>query len=238
MTRRSDTMRPFWRYYGGKWRIARRYPAPLDGVPIVEPFAGAAGYSTKMGADREVILIERDPKIAAIWRWLIGASPDDVLSLPDIPDGGTVDDLDVPGAARWLIGFWCNNGASQPCKSASKWTTMPGRWFGWGQKARTRIAAQVPRIRSWSVIEGDYTEAPDIRATWFVDPPYSTPAGRHYRFDAVDFDALGQWCRTREGLTIVCEQMGARWLPFRHLVEAKTSRHGKPSREVIWTGVQ
>jgi hypothetical protein len=32
-------LRPFWRYYGGKWRAAPRYPAPRYDT-IIEPFAG------------------------------------------------------------------------------------------------------------------------------------------------------------------------------------------------------
>jgi hypothetical protein len=35
------SLRPFWRYYGGKWRAAPRYPRPTHDT-IIEPFAGAA----------------------------------------------------------------------------------------------------------------------------------------------------------------------------------------------------
>lgn len=231
-------MRPFWRYYGGKWQAAPRYGEPLSGVPIIEPFAGAAGYATRYGADRDVILVERDPKIAAIWSWLIEATPEDVRAIPDMPDGGTVDDIDVPDAVRWLIGFWCNNGAAQPCKSPSKWACRSGgsdgKWGGWGDKSRNRIASQVPQIKRWTVIEGTYSDAPDILATWFIDPPYSTPAGRHYKHHDVDYDALGAWCKTRQGRVIACEQDGATWLPFKTLGTIKTARFGKPSKEVIW----
>lgn len=31
-------LRPFWSYYGGKWRIAERYPRPAFDR-IIEPFA-------------------------------------------------------------------------------------------------------------------------------------------------------------------------------------------------------
>jgi hypothetical protein len=36
---------PTFSYYGSKWLVARHYPPPLDGAPIIEPFAGAAGYA-------------------------------------------------------------------------------------------------------------------------------------------------------------------------------------------------
>lgn len=227
-------MRPFWRYYGGKWRMAPKYGEPVPGLPIIEPFAGAAGYATRFGAGRDVLLIDRDPKIVAIWQWLIDATPDDVLAVGDIPDGGTVDDLDAPQAARWLAGFWCNEGAAQPRKRPSKWASR-GRFYGWNAMNRERIAAQVQHIRNWRAVPGTYADAPNVDATWFVDPPYSTPAGRHYRFDAVDFPALGAWCQTREGRVIVCEQQGADWLPFVSLGAQRSARAGKPSREVVWS---
>jgi hypothetical protein len=211
----------------------------LSGLPIVEPFAGAAGYSTRYGAHRDVILVERDPKIAAIWRWLIDATRDDVLSVGDIPDGGTVDDLDAPQAARWLAGFWCNGGASQPMKTPSKWSRQYGNsssnWAGWGSKARRRIAAQVDAIRSWQVVEGDWHEIGGFGATWFVDPPYQTAAGRRYKHHAIDYARLGAWCMEQGPRVIACDQIGADWLPFDLLTNAKTARAGRRSAEAIWT---
>ena len=230
------TMRPFWRYYGGKYRSAPMYPRPLDGIPIVEPFAGAAGYSVRFGAYRDVLLVEKDPKIAAIWGWLIQATPDDVLSLPDLEDGQTVDDLAIADAPKWLIGFWMNNGTSQPRQTPSKWARRgDARWFGWGDKCRRIIASQVHAIRHWTVIGGDYSDCPDIAATWFVDPPYSTPAGDYYKHGnrGIDFEHLGQWCRSRSGLAIACDQSPADWLDFRPLADVKSTL-GK-SRELIWT---
>ena len=42
----AHALLPFWAYYGGKWRSAPRYPAPVHGR-IIEPFAGAAGYAMR-----------------------------------------------------------------------------------------------------------------------------------------------------------------------------------------------
>ena len=50
------SLRPFWAYYGGKWRAAPRYPRPMHDT-IIEPFAGAAGYSLRY-PDRNVVLVE------------------------------------------------------------------------------------------------------------------------------------------------------------------------------------
>ena len=69
-------LRPFFCYYGGKWRAAPKYPAPEHDT-IVEPFAGAAGYATRY-PDRKVVLVERDPVIAGLWRYLTKVSPAEI----------------------------------------------------------------------------------------------------------------------------------------------------------------
>lgn len=148
-------LRPFWRYYGGKWRAAKSgaYPQPLYDT-IIEPFAGAAGYSLVYGADRPVILVEKYPTIAAIWRWLIGADPQEIRAIPEVD---SVDDLPewVPQAARWLIGFTMNSAASTPRKTLSAGRRMlraKHRQFeGWTAAMRERVAEQVPFIRTWRV---------------------------------------------------------------------------------------
>lgn len=230
-------LRPFFTFYGGKWRAAPRYPAPVHKT-IVEPFAGSAGYSLRYPG-RQIILVEKDPIIAATWRFLIGVTPLEILALPDLSPGQSVDDLNVCEEARRLIGWWCTRGASSPGKSLTAWGRDPRyRNQFWGPAARIRIASQVDEIRHWRLIEDSYENTPNIEATWFVDPPYEV-AGKHYRVSDIDYSALGQWCRSRRGQTIVCENDGATWLPFRHFMDAKANESktgGKVSREAIWTG--
>jgi hypothetical protein len=235
----GSRLRPFFGYYGGKWRDAlRQYPPPKFRT-IVEPFAGSAGYAVRHAhPDVKVILCEIDPIVAAVWQYLIRVTPQEVRALPDVPMDGTVDDLRVCDEAKWLIGFWLNRGISAPRRTPSRWMRdriRPGSF--WGERVRTTIANQVESIRHWKVKNCSYLGAPDARdATWFIDPPYQA-AGEHYRFgsDKIDYAELARWCRSRPGQVIVCENKGADWLPFVDLADVKTTRASRRSREVLWT---
>ena len=227
-------LKPFWRYYGGKWRAAPRYPEP-DHRVIVEPFAGAAGYSLRY-PDQRVVLVEKYPTIAEMWRYLIKALPSEIRRIAEVQH---VEDLPrwVPQGARSLVGFAMNSGASAPCKMLSagrlKMRSMGRALEGWTPKLRGRVASQVEFIRHWKIIEGDYTRAPDVSATWFVDAPYSNEAGRHYIHHQVDYAELASWCRSRRGQVLVCEQEGATWAPFRPFETSKAAM-GRNSREALW----
>ena len=232
----APKLRPFFSYYGGKWRDALKlYPPPLHNR-IVEPFAGSAGFSLRY-PNREVILYEIDPVLVEVWRYLIAVKAAEILAIPDIPVGGTCDDLQICQEARWLVGLWLNRGASSPRKTPSKWMRdgiRPGSF--WGDRVRNTIASQVEIIRHWKVFNSGYVECADLEdTTWFIDPPYQE-AGRHYRFgsEVIDYSALAKWCLSRRGQVIVCENEGADWLPFRPLSSVKTTRAGRLSPEVIW----
>lgn len=232
-------MKPFFTYFGGKYRSAPKYPEPLHNT-IIEPFAGSAGYSLRY-PDRKVTLIDLDEKVAGTWDYIINAGEPEVRRLP-LWDGswGTVDDLNIPQEARWLIGWWLGKGRAHPGKSPSAWVRSglhPNSV--WGEAVRERIASQQHRVRHWKIMRGSYEDAPNKTATWFVDPPYQA-AGKEYKHGAagIDFNALGEWCKRRPGQTIVCENEGADWLPFRFLGDVKASpgrdRRGV-SVEAIWT---
>jgi hypothetical protein len=232
----TNRLRPFFGYYGGKWRDAlKHYPEPLFDI-IVEPFAGSAGYSLRY-PDRQVILCEIDPILAEVWRFLTQVKAAEILSIPNIDPGGSIDTLKVCQEAKWLVGLWLNRASTGPRKSPSKWMRdgiRPGSF--WGERVRQTIAKQVAFIRHWEIHTCDYADCPAPRAaTWFVDPPYQF-AGRHYRFGSnlIDYDNLGGWCKSRAGQVIVCENAGANWLPFRHLAHVKTTRANRRSREVYW----
>ena len=111
---------------------------------------------------------------------------------------------------------------------------------GWTEATRDRVASQLRAIRHWESIEGDYTDAPYVEATWFVDPPYNNAVGRHYKHgpDGIDYAALGEWCQNRPGQVLVCENEGAKWLPFRPFVTLKAGVNGKGSHEVLWSSTR
>jgi hypothetical protein len=210
-------------FYGSKWNIARHYPAPRNGL-VIEPFAGGAGYASFHGAKR-VLLIDKDPIIAGLWSYLISATPSEIMALPEMLEvGDHVDNYRIPQEAKWLIGFWLNRGSAQPKKSRTAYSARTDRaQLNWGANAKQRIAGQLPLIAGWQAREGSYESAPDVSATWFIDPPYGNK-GKFYRVPFTDFDDLGRWCRQRLGVTIACEGPGANWLPFERVGSFKSSR--------------
>ena len=224
-------LKPFFPYFGSKWRDARYYPAPLYDH-VIEPFAGSAGYAT-WHEPAMVSLFDLDPVLVGVWGYLVGAAESEILALPDLAVGQSVDDFRLPQEAKWLIGFWLNRGSASPKKTRTAYSARIDRQqLVWGQRARERIASQVGRIRHWRVYYGSYQAAPRVQATWFVDPPY-IDKGRYYRVHDVEYDRLGAWCQRLLGQAVVCEQAGADWLPFQPFRTTKSTRG--TSAEVIWT---
>jgi hypothetical protein len=232
-------MRPFFSFFGSKWRVALHYPQPTYNT-IIEPFAGSAGYSLRY-PEWQIKLFDADPVICELWGYLIHVSPAEIRRLPVQFDH--IDDLNLCQESKSLIGFWLNKGTTVPSKSASKWmreyqSCQPGTY--WGEKIKERIALQVPLIRHWTIAHASYHTIPDQFATWFIDPPYEV-AGKAYKFHDIGYPALGDWCQSRTGQVIVCENAGAAWLPFtpfRTIKGLEGKRGGKKSVEVIWANAE
>ncbi len=224
-------MRPFFPYYGSTWNRARYLPTPQ--YPVVrERFAGGAGYSLFYDCPR-VELVDKDPLIAGLWSYLLRVDAAEIMALPDMPEvGDCVDNYAIPQEAKWLIGFWLNRGSAQPKKSRTAYSARSDKaQLNWGQKAKERIASQLPKIGGWSVREGCFDDGPTDECTWLIDPPY-VDKGRFYREKFSDHAALGEWCRSLPGQVIVLEGAGAEWLPFVSLGQFKTSL-GR-SEEKVW----
>lgn len=246
---------PFFSYAGSKQKLAAHYPRP-EHRTIIEPFGGSAGYSLNYW-DRKVLIYDINPYVAGLWRYLINASVEEILAIPLLEQGQTTDDLPVCQEARWLVGFWISKAGTDPKKRPTRWAKQDivdhnhwekrnGRlvWVRerinkpynrWSREVRARIASQVPAIRHWEVREQSYLEAPDEVATWFVDPPYQSLADMYG--PPPDFEELAGWCQSRRGLTVVCEEQGADWLPFKPLVARRSAmkrRRSVGNVEMVW----
>lgn len=232
---------PFFSYMGAKFRAAKWYPPPRHGT-IVEPFAGAAGYSTYWArSGRKVLLYDLCPRIVGIWSYLIRTPAEEILRLPlNVRD---VRDLSCCEEAKWLIASNIVKGSEQgPYKNLASShgesdTISAIACYGWSIGTRYRVASQVGSIRHWEVRQASYADVPDREATWFVDPPYQR-AGKGYKYHDVDYPALAEWVRGRSGQVIACGDDADDWLPFRpfRIFSAMqgSGRRGK-SVEVIWT---
>ena len=195
-------------YYGRKKQIAKCYPEPAYET-IIEPFAGAAAYS--LFGDRwqcKIILIEKDPRVAQIWQWLIAdATPETISGLPDLKIGDRSSEfLHIIHAAT---------------KMAFKYRTIkvtPVLERNWEISKRV-MASNIHKVKHWQIICGDYREAPDIEATWFIDPPYKSHPGLGYEHgsDALDYTELASWALSRRGEVICCEGHYGNYLPFKSL---------------------
>jgi len=211
-------------YYGSKSKIVDYYPPPKH-KRIIEPFAGSARYSLKYWQN-DVLLVDKYPVIIGIWNYLIQATKDDIMALPDLKTGDNVDSFNISQEEKWLIGFCINGGSAQPKKTAKDYNT-------WGE-AKIRIAEDVQKIKHWKVILGSYDELENVEATWFIDPPYQF-GGEWYvkSTKQIDFTNLAEWCKTRKGQVVVCENTKADWLPFKPMTEMQGAMF--KTTEAIWS---
>lgn len=214
-------------YLGRKKRLAGLYPEPLYDT-IIEPFAGSAAYS--LHGDRwqkNVIINEFASHTILVWEYLLQASRSDIERLPDLVAGDKLSDLHgFSDAELWLM-RWHISPGSRPRAG----NDVVSRFSRWGAGKRY-IAENIHKIKHWKLMRGDYSLVPNQKATWFIDPPYESTQDDYYQSD-VDFNHLSRWCLDRDGQVIVCEQAGAKWLPFVDLATIDIA--GKAvSKEVVF----
>lgn len=215
-------------YYGRKEKIFKYYPKPKYDT-IVEPFAGSAAYSMNYH-DRNVILIEKDVRIAKLWEYLINVSSEEILSLPILSKGQSLNNDDfnyLNENQKSIIGLFLNPGSAQPKKS-------PGKFCAWNEKNRLKLSQDVNKVKHWQIINNDYTSIENIEATWFIDPPYQGNGGKYYKHGnkGFDYEFLSEWSLNRNGEIIVCENSEANWMDFKPLVEIQGQKH--KTKEVIF----
>lgn len=224
---------PFFDYFGAKWVYSKYAPRPLMKT-IVEPFAGSACYSLHY-PEHQIILNDINPVVCGVWDYLINVSEDEIMKLPDFVN--SIEDLTGPKECKDLVGFSLAIGRARPSPKATPMVLRNLKpterlWHGWNLRRKLIIARQLKYIRHWKIQCGSYKDLPDMRATWFIDPPYNNKAGKTYVFNKMDYRDLADWCKGRSGQVIVCEEEGADWLPFTKFRTMKATR-GKIS-EVFW----
>jgi|688.fasta_scaffold122357_3 site-specific DNA-adenine methylase len=215
-------------YYGRKEKIFKYYPKPKHDT-IIEPFAGSAVYSLK-NFKKNIIILDKDERIINIWNYLKEVTSDEILSLPLLTVGQSLNDEEFENLTivqKDLISFFTNPSSAQPKRSVGKFNI-------WHKKNRKRLSEDVNKIRHWKILLGDYRDIPNQEATWFIDPPYQGNGGKYYKHGNknINYDELSLWVQNRNGQVIVCENSEANWLPFIPLKRLQGQRH--KTIEVIW----
>lgn len=216
-------------YYGSKSKIVDYYPPPKH-KRIIEPFAGSAKYALKYWQN-DVLLVDKYEAIINVWQYLKTANKKEILNLPilkpkeDLRNFKTLSDEE-----KLLIGFCINPGSISP-KNVQSGT---GRFAKYWQENRNIIADNLYKIKHWEIKLGSYDEIGNIEATWFVDPPYEF-GGEHYKESNknIDFNKLSEWCKSRNGQVIVCENTKAKWMNFKPIIEQQGSVY--KTTEAIWS---
>jgi site-specific DNA-adenine methylase len=217
-----------WSYYGSKSRVVNLYPAPKYDR-IIEPFAGSARYSLKY-FDRDVLLVDKYEVVIKIWKWLQLCSAEDIKRLPDPKAGEDIRKYKFEcEEAQVLMRFMIGGGLAHP-----QWRVSPQGFGNGASNQKNNIIRDLHKIKHWKIICADYLELANEKATWFIDPPYQV-GGHKYHEHAIDYAALAEWCKSRDGHVIVCENTKADWLPFYSL----RINHGQYSdtTEAIWSNL-
>lgn len=224
-------------YYGAKNQLAKYYPNPSYNF-IIEPFAGSAAYSVyhlNKNENLNALIIEKDKRVYDTWKYLLACSATDIINYPTPEIGEQTTDF--------LIMTCSVSNATSKCKSM-KFTPRIAKVFGIQQQRIVRLIHISNRIE---LVYGDYRDAKNIEATWFIDPPYQLdhkvttktvfPNGNGYSLscnaDKLDYNELSNFCQNRKGQCIVCEKNNANWLPFQQFNTNKNSLN-KIYKELIW----
>ena len=249
---------PLFKYFGSKFRSAKYYPPPQY-THIIEPFAGGAGYSLRY-REHQVTLIDLDAELIDLWTYLIGADPAEIAAMPvtGLTQGTDIRTLGLSAGAAQLMRRWQRTGRNRSW-TLSNITTGESKWCQehgigqdggntgmWHRSTRDYLVYAVETIRHWQAFCADWRQIDPSKAepaTWFIDPPYQHVAHTSYLHGCKGFDysALADWCKRLPGQVIVCEQLGADWLPFRFSHEVSGMRGtlcgvaGARSQEVLWT---
>jgi len=214
-------------YYGSKSKIVDYYPPPKH-KKIIEPFAGSARYSLKYWQN-DVLLVDKYPIVVEVWNYLKNASEHDIYGLPKLEKGDSINNYHyLSKVEQDFLGFLV-------CAGSSGGRRNVGSMKGINVEADLkRISKNLFRIKHWEIKLGSYEEIENVEATWFIDPPYQF-GGHEYKCSnkQIDFKNLAEWCKSRNGQVIVCENTKADWLPFKPMIEMQGTMF--KTTEAIWS---
>jgi hypothetical protein len=216
-------------YYGSKSKIVDMYPKPLLSK-IIEPFAGSARYSLRY-FENEITLVDKYKVIVDIWKHLQKCSENDIKKLPVLKKGDIAKREMFDCEESFLLyGFMVAMGSYEPRKQVTEFAekNIP--------RQIKNISKNLFKIKHWEIIHGDYSMLSNENATWFIDPPY-IGAGYCYKESSknIDYGHLSDWCKSRNGQVIVCENYSAKWLPFKKIKSFKGAN--STNDEAIWSNL-
>jgi site-specific DNA-adenine methylase len=214
-------------YYGSKSKIVDCYPKPKFDK-IIEPFAGCAKYSLKY-FEKDVLIVDKYSVLVEVWLYMRDASEKDILGLPKLKYGDSIKNYPhLSEQEKNFLGFLVCNGLESPRMNVGSFEGVNV------ERDLKKIASNLFKIRHWKIKLGSYSEIENECATWFIDPPYMF-GGEHYVESSknIDFKVLSDWCKSRNGQVIVCENMKADWMEFKPLKLMSGSKH--KTMEAIWS---
>jgi len=216
-------------YYGSKSKIVDYYPPPKH-KRIIEPFAGSARYSLKY-LQNDILLVDKYPLIIDVWHYLQQATVKDIKGLPELKEGDNINNYNITEQERNLLKFCIVQGSASGQNTPSSQYCLRNIH----KQNINRIVANLHKIKHWKIIHGSYEDLENEEATWFVDPPYMF-GGEYYKESNknINFQTLAEWCKNRNGQTIVCENTKANWLDFKPLRQIQGARNTK-TVEAIWS---
>ena len=216
-------------YYGSKSKIVDYYPPPKH-KRIIEPFAGSARYSLKYWQN-DVLLVDKYPVIVEVWNYLKNVSEKEILALPKLQKKEDLRDYNLSEIEMKFMGFLVTGGVESPRYKVASFNGVNV------ERDLKRISKLLHKIRHWEIKLGSFDELENVEATWFIDPPYMF-GGEHYKESSknIDFAKLAEWCKSRNGQAIVCENTKATWLPFKPMIDMQGAMY--KTTEAIWSNLK
>ncbi len=219
-------------YYGSKKSIVDIYPPPKYDR-IIEPFVGAGPYALKYW-DRDVVIMDKYEVVYKIWKWLQTCEKRDIDILPhQMTFQDNLDNYHFEcKEAKLLMGFIIAKGVERPrTKPTERATVDRPNTLNF---TLNKIKGNLHKIKHWTILHGSYDDLENEAATWFIDPPYEF-GGHAYVENKIDFNRLGEWCKSRNGQVIVCENTKATWMDFKPMLKNKGTH--RTTTEAIWSNL-